>query len=58
MKSVVTNAFWVAAFLIVTSVPVFAGGASASPVPEPSTVLLVAGAGGALLLIRRLRNKK
>ena len=55
MKSVVASAFWVAASLAVTCVPALA---QAQPTPEPSTMLLVAGAGGALIVIRQLRKKK
>jgi PEP-CTERM motif len=40
------------------SLSVFAGGTQVAPVPEPATILLVAGAGGALFVIRKLRNKK
>ncbi|MGA7415674.1 MAG: PEP-CTERM sorting domain-containing protein [Bryobacteraceae bacterium] len=36
----------------------FAGVANPSPAPEPSTILLVAGAGGALLVIRQLRKRR
>ncbi len=38
--------------------PAIACAPIATPTPEPSTILLVTGAGGALLLIRRFRNRK
>lgn len=44
--------------LMSCSLSVFAGGTQVAPVPEPATILLVAGAGGALFVIRKLRNKK
>ena len=55
MKSVALNGFWVVACLAVTCLPVMA---QTQPTPEPSTMLLVAGAGGALIIIRQLRKKK
>ena len=38
--------------------PAFAGAPAPNPTPEPSTILLVAGAGGALLVLRQLRKRK
>ena len=46
------------ACLAVACLPAVAGGAVPTPAPEPSTILLVAGAGGALIVIRQLRKKK
>jgi PEP-CTERM motif len=45
-------------FLLGASLSLFAGGTVPTATPEPSTVLLVAGAGGALILVRQLRKKK
>ncbi len=58
MKRVMASAFCLAVLLAASWVPAFAGVANPSPVPEPSTILLVAGVGGALLLVRQLRKKK
>ena len=55
MKNTLASAFWVAASLAVTCLPAFG---QTQPTPEPSTMLLVAGAGGALIVIRQLRKKK
>jgi hypothetical protein len=46
----------VAACLIGSCVPALA--VPVATTPEPSTILLVAVSGGALLAIRKLRNKK
>jgi PEP-CTERM motif len=58
MKNAVLTLGSAAACLAGACLPAFAGGTVASPVPEPSTILLVAGAGGALIVIRQLRKKK
>jgi hypothetical protein len=36
----------------------FAGSVAPVAAPEPGTILLVAGAGGALILVRKLRKNK
>ncbi len=54
MKKAVERIFWVVACMAVTSVPALAQ----TQTPEPTTIWLVAGAGGALLVIRQLRKRK
>jgi len=58
MKKTVFTISNALACLAAVCLPVFAGAANPGPVPEPSTILLVAGAGGALLVYRQLRKKK
>lgn len=58
MTKPLTNWFGLIAAVAGFCVPAFAGTPVQSAAPEPSTILLVAGAGGALLVIRQLRRKK
>lgn len=58
MKNAVTFLCGAMACLALGCLPALAGATAPSPVPEPSTVLLVAGAGAALVVIRQLRKKK
>ncbi len=58
MKKSILRLTVTAAFLIAYCLPALAGGGAQNPAPEPSTILLVASAGGALLVIRQLRRKK
>jgi hypothetical protein len=55
MKNRTLDVFSTAVALVCFAAPAFAGSA---PIPEPTTVILMGGGLGAILVVRHLRAKK
>jgi hypothetical protein len=58
MKHSISSLAATVACLMAACLPALAAAPAPSPSPEPGTILLIAGAGGALLVAHQLRRKK